>query len=217
MKKILFSIFLTFICFNFFANDINAASGKAHIYYLDSARERTYTLGSRHLDSMGYNVFGHKNSTAGNAFLSLQESSVFVVHDHGSPGAQRVGNSQQAIVAIGASGASYSVKNRLPRCFDLDLVILYGCETGKVLTPFGDLPKELVAKGAKTAVAWKVTTYVSEVNDWNGNFFEKAKTDNVVESYRHADYWLRYFSGDTAGDRMQLNRNEKGNIYISIH
>ena len=217
MKKFLFSIFLTIICFTFLANDINAASGKAYIYYLDDNREMTYTLGSRHLNSMGYNVYGKKNSTSANAFLALQDSSVFVAHDHGSPGSQMIGESSQAIVAIGGPNASFSVSKKMSNWYGLKIAILYGCDTGRVVAGFGDLPGELVKKGATTAVAWKVTTYWQEVNDWNGNFFEKAKTDNVVESYRHADYWLRYFSGDVAGDRMQLNRNEKGNINISIN
>ena len=96
---------------------------------------------------------------------------------------------------------------------NLKLAIYYGMDVGYTGSVYGDICQQTINKGAQAAVAWRGVMVTSEANEWNRLFFEKAKTDNIVESFRHADYWLRYKKGDDAGDRMQITRNEKGNIY----
>lgn len=46
--------------------------------------------------------------------------------------------------------------------------------------------------------------------------FEKAKSDTVVESFRHADYWIAFLKGADAKTRMQ-SRYENGNINQTIY
>ena len=100
----------------------------------------------------------------------------------------------------------------------MKIAIYYGCETGVVLKTYGDICQQTINKGAQAAVAWRGVMVTSEANEWNRLFFEKAKTDNIVESFRHADYWLRYTISEDATTRMgSSNINEKGNIYGVIH
>ena len=54
------------------------------------------------------------------------------------------------------------------------------------------------------------------MSEWNRLFFEKAKKDTVVESIRHADYWLLSLQGTEAHNNMG-NRNEKGTITHTIY
>ena len=123
------------------------------------------------------------------------------------------------MAGLNADGSYYKNVNTMANnsASQLKMAIFYGCSTGDPNSTFGNLPYTIVNRGAQTAVAWTVTTYVPEVNEWNRLFFEKAKEDTIVESFRHADYWLRVNKGDIAGDRMQKNRNEAGNIYGYVY
>ena len=86
--------------------------------------------------------------------------------------------------------------------------------TGSV---YGDICQQTINKGAQAAVAWRGVMVTSEANEWNRLFFEKAKTDNIVESFRHADYWTEVILGTPVSNPLKYYRNEKGDIYAKIN
>ena len=222
MKKIkllfgllIFSLFLG-------TSNVSAASGNVYVYYGGSSRYPTYTYTNTHLSSIGYNVSALNNAGSGSLLSSLQEIKVAVYHYHGNTGRQYTGEINNTLNGIAAqNGNGTTIKNisslSSNSLSQLKMAIYYGCSTGVSTSTYGNLPSKTVAKGAQAAVAWKVTTYVSEVNEWNRLFFEKAKGDTIVEGYRHADYWLAYTNDSTAQARMRDNRNEAGNIYGYVY
>lgn len=225
MKKIKL-LLGTFLCSLFCGIGlIHAASGPVYVYYQDetgASRKPTYTYTNKYMSSIGYSVEGRKNWDSSGLLYALDDAKIFVAHFHGSPGKQDTGyiNGQSyGIAGRNADGTYYKNVNTMANnsASQLKMAIFYGCSTGDPNSTFGNLPYTIVNRGAQTAVAWTVTTYVPEVNEWNRLFFEKAKEDTIVESFRHADYWLRVNKGDTAGDRMQKNRNEAGNIYGYVY
>ena len=217
IKGILLALVLC-LTFGLYFETASAASGNIVVHYLDSVRKPTYDYAKTHGQSMGYNVYGYNNSTNANILNQLDSSAVMVMHLHGLPGVQAMANSTYLSGTNGNGGYIKAVNSLSSGSLNqMKIAIYYGCETGIVSATYGDICQETVNKGAQAAVAWEVTTVVSDVNEWNRLFFEKAKTDNIVESFRHADYWLRYMAGDDAGDRMQITRNEKGNIYGYIN
>ena len=221
MKKILFSLILSVVSFTFLANFINAASGEAHIHYYNESgadRSLTYTDAKSHLQSMGYSVYGYNNYGIGLLYGHLSNGEIFVAHNHGSPGVQIMKNNNEQITAKTSGDGKINISALSANCMDqMKIAIFYGCKTGLVFNTTGDLPAEVVNKGATAAVAWKVNTYPGSVNTWNRLFFEKAKSDTIVESYRHADYWLEAIEGKNSANIMKNNRNEKGNIYATIY
>lgn len=215
-KRIKIIILSALVCstLGMFLCSVKAASGQIVVHYLDSSRKPTYTYTKQHGESMGYTVYGYQDSSNANILNQLQSSVAIVMHSHGSPGVQSMGSDTHLAGKNGNGGYVKSIDSLASNSMSqMRIAIYYGCETGKVHQLFGDICQETVNKGAQTAVAWKVSTVNLHVNEWNRLFFEKAKTDNIVESFRHADYWLRSIKGDDAADRMQLTRNEKGNIY----
>lgn len=212
-KGILLALVLC-MTFGLYFETVSAASGNIVVHYLDSIRKPTYDYTTTHGQGMGYSVYGYNNSTNANILNQLDSSAIMVMHLHGSPGVQAMANSTYLSGTGGNGGNIKAVSSLLSGSLNqMKIAIYYGCETGIVSSTYGDISQQTVNKGAQAAVAWKVSTIVPDVNEWNRLFFEKAKTDNIVESFRHADYWLRYSKGDDAGDRMQITRNEKGNIY----
>lgn len=227
MKKynILMSLLMISISLFCFCDNAFAASGQAYIHYYNEGsanRSLTYTEAKPHLQSMGYSVTGY-NAVGITPYTlgELMNAKIFVVHNHGLAGIQYMGTDGSEYIAgkdtpvldkvISINNlSSGSLKN-------LKIAILYGCGTGFVGSIKGDLPALIVNKGATAAVAWKVDTYVPGVNEWNRLFFEKAKTDTIVESYRHADYWLESILGSYQASVMANNRNEAGNIYTTIY
>lgn len=213
--KIIILLALTAI---FFVGKVNAAE-IATVHYLDDIRKPTFTDIQNLAGSQGLKVNGYNNARNDNVLSQLASSRIFVMHLHGDPGRQLMADNTYL---SGTNGNNYTIKaisslsqwNSLSK---VKMAIYYGCSTGVNTSSYGDIVQATVGKAAQAAVAWKVTTYVSEVNEWNKLFFEKAKTDNIVESYRHADYWLRNNMGSVAGDRMQLNRNEGGSLYGRIY
>lgn len=227
--KMFFSFLLGVTIFLFNVNAVNAASGTAHIHYYNEGttdRSLTYSQAKGHLQSMGYTVKGYDHYGFDSGLQNqLTSGQVFVVHNHGIPGVQYTGNStyeNAPRIIVGTSSQnsinSVRVSSLLANSMSsMKMVILYGCSTGLVTTASGNLPASLVQKGAKAAVAWKVTTYVDTVNEWNRLFFEKAKTDTIVESFRHADYWLEQIWSADDANIMKNNRNEQGNINAYIN
>ena len=220
-KKIKGILLVLVLCLTFclYFEKSLAASGSIVVHYLDSIRKPTYDYTKKHGQSMGYSVYGYNNSTNEDILNQLKSSSVIVMHLHGSPGVQVMANYTYLSGTNGNGGNIKSVSSLSSGSLNQrKIAIYYGCETGVVSKTYGDICQQTVNKGAQTAVAWEVSTIVGDVNEWNRLFFEKAKTDNIVESFRHADYWLRYTISEDAATRMgSSNRNEKGNIYGVIH
>lgn len=212
-KSILISILVALVLFA--TSTISfAGSGKVTVHWEADSRKPTYTYTKKHCESMGYWVEGCDNWDNSQVLNQLKDSKIFVVHRHGSPGMQDFTN---FTYLSGASGNGGSIKaiNSLPNgsLTNLKIAVYYGCSTGVASSQYGDICQETINKGAQCAVAWKVTTFVNEVNEWNKAFFDRCKNDTIVEGYRHADYWTGFWQGSDARDRMQNNRNEKGNIY----
>lgn len=224
-KSILFSLFFGIFAFIGFTNPVSARSAYIHYYNQPTDngivnREPTYSAALPHLKEMKFNVSGYDNAGAGNAIWQMKNvdgPNVFVVHNHGEPGRQIMGSDGSSLVGQNGETILYQSINRVdPLSFrQLRLAIFYGCQTGVTTGKYGDLPGQVVSKGATTSVAWTVSTYVHSVNEWNRLFFEKAKTDNIVESFRHADYWLEQIQGTTYSNIMK-QRTERGNIYAFI-
>jgi len=226
-------LLIALICFS---DTALAASGNAYIHYYNETtpygtanRSLTYTQASPHLQSMGYRVYGYNAQGIEQAYTQIQTARVFVVHNHGEAGLQYMDAAGYKFIAgLGnetvMGSPSYPTINGIiinnlssGALSGLKIAILYGCNTGIVGPIRGNLPQLMVNKGATTAVAWKVSTIVDSVNEWNRLFFEKAKSDTIVESYRHADYWLETIQGSSYASIMSDNRNEAGNIYATIY
>ena len=225
MKKIKL-LLGTFLCSLFCGIGlIHAASGPVYVYYQNETlinRKPTYTYTNKYMSSIGYSVEERKNWDSSGLLYALDEAKIFVVLFNGSPGKQDTGEingKYYGIAGRNADGTYYKNVNTMGdnSANQLKIAILYGCSTGKPDSIYGNLPYTIVNRGAQAAVAWTVSTSVPEVNEWNRLFFEKAKEDTIVESFRHADYWLRFKMGTTAGDKMQKNRNEAGNIYGYVY
>lgn len=219
-KKIIMALILCLTFFGFL-NKADAASGRFDIHYYEepgyTSRKPTYTKAMGYLSSMGYSVYGYDYLDAIQTIEKMKTAAGFVIHMHGGPGRQYMKNNT---LLCGKKGdATCRDINFLPRgSFQkMKIAIYYGCETGITTSSYGDICYETVNKGATAAVAWKVVTKIDEVNEWNRLFFEKTTNDTIVEGYRHADYWVRANIGNTAGDRMQNNRTERGNIYAKIN
>lgn len=167
---------------------------------------------------MGYTVESCNNWDNNQVLNQLDRDKIFIVHRHGSPGRQAFANSTY-LCGTGGNGGTYKAINSLSNgsLSNLKIAIYYGCSTGAVSSTYGDICQQTVNKGAQCAVAWTVTTYVNEVNEWNKAFLDKCKNDTIVEGYRHADYWTGVWQGSDARARMENNRNEKGNIYGYIN
>lgn len=237
-KLLLLLLAIIFTTFTGVGDEVFAATGRAYIHYFNesgasgnSYREKTYIDAKPHLTSIGYSVYGYNAQGVEQAAAHILTAKVFVVHNHGLPGVQMMdGGSQLQFIAGKGNETPYGTsgipnkKGIIINNFNnnalsnMKIAIFYGCNTGvDGGTLRGNLPALMVAKGAKTAVAWKVTTYVNPVNEWNRLFFEKAKNDTVVEGYRHADYWLETIYGAKQSSIMADNRNEAGNIYTTIY
>ena len=220
MKKVISYFITSMFIFMTFLSPTFAATATIHYRTHPEEYDRTptYTNAKPHLQTMGYTVYGYENSNNTNILNQLDSTSILVMHLHGLPGVQAMANSTYLSGTNGNGGYIKAVNSLSSGSLNqMKIAIYYGCETGVVSATYGDICQETVNKGAQAAVAWEVSTIIPDVNEWNRLFFEKAKTDNIVESFRHADYWLRYMAGDDAGDRMQITRNEKGNIYGYIN
>lgn len=195
-----------------------AGSGNVSVHWEGSSREATYTYAKKHCEAMGYSVENCNNWDNNQVLNQLKRDKIFIVHRHGSPCRQVFLNSTY-LSGTGGNGNSIKAINSLSNSSlnNLKIAIYYGCSTGAYSNTYGDICQQTVNKGAQCAVAWTVTTYTNEVNEWNKAFLDKCKSDTIVEGYRHADYWTGFWQGATARDRMENNRNEKGNIYGYIN
>lgn len=224
MKKIsnLIKISVLLVALGCFSDKALAASGDAHIHYYKEQgyvdRTPTYTNSKAHLQNMGYTVHGYDNYGIGLIWGQLTNGKVFVVHNHGAPGAQLMSGSGEQITAVTTGTGKLAISSMSSGLMsDMKIAIFYGCKTGLVLSTTGNLPQQVVNKGATASVAWKVDTDINSVNEWNRLFFEKAQSDTIVESFRHADYWLEVIEGTTSANVMKNNRTEAGNIYATIY
>ena len=213
-----------------FIESTYALSGSIRVHYANSYTKPTYDYAKTHGEAMGYNVYQYQNKDNSLVLHQLSSSDVFVIHTRGSGGLIQMapeqypasGTNARTTYLSGTNGNGDNVRSvsSLPSgsLSNLKLAIYYGMDVGYTGSTYGDICQQTVNKGAQAAVAWKGVMVTSEANEWNRLFFEKAKTDNIVESFRHADYWLRYTMSEDAATRMgSSNRNEKGNIYGVIH
>lgn len=219
MKKGLYLTILLAVMF-LCLQQVNAA-GRFDIHYREvsgeGTRYPTYSQVTGYLSNMGYTAQGYNYVTSTQAYENMKSASGFVIHMHGDPGRQSMANNTYLVGTNGDRFVSRAISDMFYNdLLGMKIAIYYGCSTGVTTSVYGDIAQQTVNKGAMASVAWKVTTYTNEVNEWNRLFFEKAQNDTIVESYRHADYWLRNNLGNTAGDRMQNNRTERGNIYQKI-
>lgn len=204
-----------------------ALSGSIRVHYSNSNTKPTFDYAKIHGESMGYNVYQYENRDNSLVLYQLSSSDVFVIHTRGSGGLIQMGPEQYATSprttylsgTNGNGGTIRSVSSLSSGSLNnLKLAIYYGMDVGYTGSSYGDICQQTVNKGAQAAVAWRGVMVTSEANEWNRLFFEKAKTENIVEGFRHADYWLRYTMSEDAATRMgSSNRNEKGNIYGIIH
>lgn len=217
----IFIVLLVLILFVLSSNCISsAASGNVYVHWYENSRKDTYTYAQKHCTWMGYSVLGYSSGIPGSQIKDqLKKGKIFVVHNHGGPGYQDFGTG--TVKLCGKNGdekKTFSIsKLQNGDLSNLKLALYYGCSAGQVSQQYGDICQITVQKGAQCSVAWRITTYTAEVNEWNKAFFDKCKTDNIVEGFRHADYWTGVWKGSAAKERMQNHRNEKGNIYGKIN
>ena len=221
MKKVFSLLVLGIILL---PNLVYAASGNVTVHYYNEKnngglqyRQGTFDYTKEHMGSIGYNVQGHDNMGSSTVLSSLQNDKILVIHTHGRRGCQLMKTNW--FCALAPEGETITAVNSIGNgtASQMKIAIYYGCNTGIADSKYGDLPRKTVEKGAQAAVAWTIETDVNYVNEWNRLFFEKAKSYNIVEGFRHADYWLREIKGADAADDMQLNRNEKGKIYGYVY
>ena len=216
-EKILRKIIIIFMVCILPTTQVYAGSGTVYVHWLDDIRWQTYNDTDNYAYQMGYYVVSCENWDNTDILNQLASAKIIVCHTHGKHGRQQF----QDTYLSGKHGNGEDVKavDSLPNgsLNQLKIAIFYGCNTGNTNSVYGNLPQEVVNTGAQAAVAWKIQTKVNEVNEWNKYFFSKARNDTIVESYIHADYWTRERLGEDAGNNMQFNRTEAGNIYGTIY
>lgn len=192
-----------------------AGSGNVYVHWYEDSRKDTYTYANKHCSSMGYSVIGYNTGVPISQIKSqLKTGKIFIVHNHGGPGYQCFGSGNIKLCGKNADNEnSYGINMyNNGDLSNLKIAIYYGCSTGQVSAKYGDICQTTVQKGAQCAVAWTVTTYTAEVNEWNKAFLDKCKTKSISESLGHADYWTGVWKGSAAKERMQNHRNIRGNI-----
>lgn len=219
-KKIkLFIIFFTIsLLFSLISSPVFAATGTATVVYDSSISNGTgfYSKCQNHLESMGYSVRIYNKPTNTSVISYMKQSKIFVCGLHGDEGTISCGGDTY-IVAGSLNSDPYRAINSLSSnaLSGMKLALIYSCSAGEP-GPMGDLIASINKKGAKCAIGWRETMHASEATEWNRLFFEKSKNDTIVESIRHADYWITSIKGEKAHNRM-LNRNEKGDINATIY
>ena len=219
-KKIkLFIIFFTIsLLFSLISSPVFAATGTATVVYDSSISNGTgfYSKCQDHLESMGYNIKIYNKPTNTSVISYMKQSKIFVCGLHGGVGTIFCGGDTYIVPSSLNSDPYRAISNLSSNALSgMKLALIYSCEAGKP-SKLGDLIERINMKGAKCAIGWSVTMYASEETEWNRLFFEKAKNDTIVESIRHADYWITSIKGEGAHDRM-LKRNEKGDINATIY
>lgn len=201
-------------------NPIFAATGNATVVY-DSTMKGGTDIPSKcqsHIKSMGYTFNQYDLPKHTNVVSYMKNAKVFVSGLHGAPGTINCGNNS-IIVAKGSLNSAHAMSlNTIANgsFSNMKIALIYGCKTGEPDATYGDIISMIQSKGATCAIGWKETTYTARVSEWNRLFFEKAKKDTVVESIRHADYWLLSLQGTDAHNNMG-KRNEKGTITHTIY
>ncbi len=222
MKKrilIVTMVISTFLIF--FSGYVCAASGVASICYSTADlpyATHMYTDSRNHITGMGYICRGYESNGNKVVLDCLKESKVFVAVGHGAPGIiQCCANTYLTGKGAGSTG-NYIAISTIPNgsLNNLKIALWYGCNVGSTGGSWGNIVDVTKNKGAKLAVGWTVTTIIGEMTEWNRLFFEKAKSDTVVEGFRHADYWISFLKGSAAKTRMQ-SRYENGDIYQTIY
>ena len=200
---------------------VGAASGVTSICYSTADlpyATHMYTDSRNHITDMGYICRGYEPNGNEVVLNCLKESKVFVAVGHGAPGVIQC-SAETYLTGKGAgSTGKYIAISTIPNgsLKDLKVALWYGCNVGSTGSSWGNIVDVTKSKGAKLAVGWTVTTIIGEMTEWNRLFFEKAKSDTVVEGFRHADYWIPLLKGSAAKTRMQ-SRYENGDIYQTIY
>lgn len=223
MNKRIFIVPLIFFIFlSFFTSYVCAASGVASICYCTTElpyATHMYTDSKNHLLNMGYTCRGYESNGNKVVLDCLKESKVFVAVGHAQPGMIQCSDTTYLTGTGSGTSGNYIAVANIPNgsLNNVKIALWYGCQLGSTGgTNRGNIVDVTKNKGAKLAVGWTVDTIIGEMTEWNRLFFEKAKNNTVVESFRHADYWIPILKGSKAKERMQ-SRHENGDIYQTIY
>ncbi|MGN1324629.1 MAG: hypothetical protein ACI4VR_05460 [Bacilli bacterium] len=206
--------FLMLCIFSFFTCLSFVSAKTITVHYYESVRKPTYDwiktyLGGTHA-VFGYNAIGNASVET-----QLNNSAIFVVHNHGGPGRQSLsGTSSNGICGTNGDGTTWKSLDSMTVNFGkpLYIAIYYGCSTGVTTSAYGNIMTATTNKKAKSAVAWNVNTYVNDVNIWNMYFFDKARTYNAtgLNALTYADTSLAADSGAINALIMKNNRVTAG-------
>lgn len=222
MKKIVF-LCICLISVFIFLPKVNALgnANDLYVYYITESNNylkkipddiKQYATGK-----VGH-IYALADQKSNDILENMKKSMVFVAVGHGAPGMMQFKDNTY-LVGIGKTSYNVRAVSSLtpPSLSGLKMAIYYGCKTGDPSSSYGDIVLQTIRGGARTAVGWKVDLTFYDTVEWNRLFFEKGTIHSVVESYRHADYWLRRNHGDAAADTFQYNRNEKGDIERKLY
>ena len=211
-NKIFNYILVITVAFIILLTDVDAATITVH--YNGNSRVDTYNYTNTYMKSV-HNVVGFNNVGNASVFTQLQNSVIFIAHNHGAPGLQMLGDSTGIVGTNGnestfKSISSLSVGIGKP----LYLAIYYGCSTGVATSSYGDIVSYTTSRIAKSAIAWTDTTYTNHVNTWNKYFFDKGrKTSSTgATALTYADTSLATELGSSAVAIMKNKRVTSGSF-----
>jgi len=196
------------------STSVNAATITVHYNNSDANRLPTYTYINNYMSNR-FTVNGYNNGGNGSAESQLKNSKAFVAHHHGAPGRQYLNQMSNGISASYNGGGWKSINSMATDLSKpLYIAIYYGCETGVTDSTYGSITAVTTTKLAKSAVAWKISTYVYDVNVWNRYFFDKARTTSASAStaLTYADTKLAADSGSYQAAAMKNQRTTSGSF-----
>ena len=215
MKKIGL-LFIGLFIFVFFQRPEMVSASTVTVHYNGASRLDTYTYANNYVGTL-HNVVGYNNVGNNNVENQLKNSVIFVAHNHGMPGIQLLSDeegNESGISGTNGGGAwkaisSMSTVSSRP----LYIAIYYGCNTGVTTSSYGNIMAQTTSKMAKSAVAWKMSTYVVDVNLWNKYFFFKARSlTSGSAALTYADTQLAADTGSINASGMKTNRVTSGSF-----
>lgn len=214
--KIFKTLGFGFLSFMWLSTSVNAATITVHYNNTDAPRITTYN--DIRSSMSRYNVVGYNNGGIANVESQLKNSVAFVAHHHGAPGRQFLNTTTSGISGTYSSSNWKSINAMTPDLGKpLYIAIYYGCETGQTSNTYGNIVATTTTKFAKSAVAWTISTYVSDVNTWNKYFFEKAKNNSTASAaLTYADTKLAADTGAYNASGMKSKRVTSGSFSWSF-
>lgn len=222
MKKsiLLMSILVILLVIVLSNNSIAASNRSVYVNYsmIKNYSNQYYTEIKDNVTDMGYACWGYKNPSNTTVIENMKKSDIFIASGHGAPGEFACNNGTYIVGKNMGSSGTYIALSTLPggSLSNLKLAFWYSCNSGITQSEWGNLVDVTISKGAKCAVGWKDEIHENINIEWNRLFFEKVKSETIVEGFRHADYWLEANMGTAAKNEMQ-KRYEQGNIYQTLY